>query len=187
MVLGDFNFHLDKPQAADFLALLASFDLTRKYSPAMLQHTKQSNNWTSSSHIILSVTKIFVFHYISLTISIHSPYWLLLWSPFALTSFSLSLPYTLLLSCVRIFTPATTSHVSQATNTLCSTSCLDNTVCPLSSKSSPFCPWITDALLQPLNQALLLPKQNQEHPRHLKMIHRMFSSTHPTSSDSWWH
>ncbi len=29
VILGDFNIHLDKPQAADFHTLLASFDLKR--------------------------------------------------------------------------------------------------------------------------------------------------------------
>ncbi len=33
-ILGDFNIHLDKPQAADFHTLLASFDLKRVLTTA---------------------------------------------------------------------------------------------------------------------------------------------------------
>lgn len=42
VVFGDFNIHLDKPQASDFLALLASFCLTIKAQPRNTQ-SNQTN------------------------------------------------------------------------------------------------------------------------------------------------
>ena len=52
LVFGDFNIHLEKPHATDFISLLASFDLDE--SPQVL--TNQATNWTWFTHATASRT-----------------------------------------------------------------------------------------------------------------------------------
>ncbi len=52
-LLGDFNIHLEKPQATDFNTLLSSFDLKR-VSTTLL--TNQVTNWTLSTHATAPLT-----------------------------------------------------------------------------------------------------------------------------------
>lgn len=55
VVLGDFSIHLNKPQATDFLALLGSFDLTRR-------NHYSANSQTFSSPVSVSLTIILSHH-----------------------------------------------------------------------------------------------------------------------------
>ncbi len=53
VLLGDFNIHLDKPQATDFNTLLTSFDLNECLLRLL---TNQVTNWTSSTHATAPLT-----------------------------------------------------------------------------------------------------------------------------------
>ncbi len=53
VLLGDFNIHLEKPQAADFNTLLTLFDLKRVST--MTTH-RSGNHLTSSTHATASLT-----------------------------------------------------------------------------------------------------------------------------------
>ncbi len=104
----------------------------------------------------------------------------------SLPSLSLSLPYTLLLSFVCISSLHQPLLLMSIKLLILSAPHPALTICPLSSKSPPFWRWITYALLQPLNQALLLPKQNQEPQTPENYSQNFLPPPHPTSSDSWW-
>ncbi|XP_073802844.1 uncharacterized protein [Danio rerio] len=154
---GDFNIYVDKPQAADFQTLLASFDLKRAPTSA----THKSGNQLDliytrhcfADQTIVTPLQISDHFLLSLNIHItteppHTPTLVTFrrnlrsLSPNRLSTIvSDSLPPSCKLSAL---------DSNSATDTLCSTlaSCLDQ-LCPLASRparASPPAPWLLDAL-----------------------------------------
>ncbi|XP_073799352.1 uncharacterized protein [Danio rerio] len=154
---GDFNIYVDKPQAADFQTLLASFDLKRAPTSA----THKSGNQLDliytrhcfTDQTIVTPLQISDHFLLSLNIHItseppHTPTLVTFrrnlrsLSPNRLSTIvSDSLPPSCKLSAL---------DSNSATDTLCSTlaSCLDR-LCPLASRparSSPPAPWLSDTL-----------------------------------------
>ncbi|KAI2656683.1 hypothetical protein H4Q32_020662 [Labeo rohita] len=157
LVFGDFNIHLDKPYAADFHSLLASFDFKRLVTTS----THKSGNHLDliyTHNCIADNTLVKPLHisdHFFITCNLHitastppTPLPVTFrrnlrsLSPSHLSSVvSSSLPSTTLFSSIEVNT---------ATDTLCSTltSCLD-AICPLSSRpawATPPNPWLSDVL-----------------------------------------
>ncbi len=140
VILGDFNIHLDKPQAADFHTLLASFDLKRMLTMATHKSGNQLDliytQHCSTDHVL--VTPLHTSDHFLLTLNLnmipdttHTPPHVTFrrnlrsLSPFRLSAMvSSSLPPPKQLSSL---------DANSATDTFCSTltSCLD-IFCPLS-------------------------------------------------------
>ncbi|CAM4698576.1 unnamed protein product [Leuciscus chuanchicus] len=150
IVLGDFNIHLEKPQAADFHTLLASFDLKRVSTAATHKSGIKLDLiytcFSSTDHTL--VTPLHTSdHFLTLNLNLpqnttHTPPQVTfrrnLLSPSRLSSLvSSTLPPPDQLS---------TLDTNSATDTLFSTltPCLDN-FCPLSSRpahATPSAPWL---------------------------------------------
>ncbi len=156
-ILGDFNIHLDKPQAADFHTLLSSFDLKRVLTTATHKSGNQLDliytRHCSTEHVL--VTPLHTSDHFLLTLNLNmipetkhtpphvsfrrnlhsrSPSWLS-----AMVSSSLPPPKQL-----------SSLDANSATDIFCSTlmSCLD-AFCPLSSRparTTPSAPWLSDVL-----------------------------------------
>ncbi|XP_053478552.1 uncharacterized protein LOC128606447 [Ictalurus furcatus] len=78
VVLGDFSIQLDKPHAADFLALLPTFDLKLFATPATHKAGKQldlilTHNCTTHNRLITSLLHTSDHFFIQFSISLHSP------------------------------------------------------------------------------------------------------------------
>ncbi|XP_053536543.1 uncharacterized protein LOC128632876 [Ictalurus punctatus] len=139
LVLGDFNIHLDKPHAADFLALLPTFDLKQFTPPATHKAGKQldlilTRNCTTHN---LLITPLHTSDHFFIQFSISLP------SPPSLSPPSISFRRNLRSLSPSHFSSVVTtllpsdSHLSSldlntATDMLCSTltSSLDS-ICPL--------------------------------------------------------
>ena len=157
VLLGDFNIHLDKPQAADFNTLLASFDLKRVSTTA----THKSGNQLDLIYTrCCSVDN-------SLVAPLHTSDHFLITANLALTPEAAHAPTRVTFRRnLRSLSPSRLSSVvssslpslsqfsaldtNSATDTFCSTltSCLDN-FCPLSSRparTTPSAPWLSDVL-----------------------------------------
>ncbi len=157
VILGDFNIHLDKPQAADFHTLLASFDLKRVLTTTTHKSGNQLDliytRHCSTEHVL--VTPLHTSDHFLLTLNLnmipqtkHTPPHVTFrcnlrsLSPSRLSAMvSSSLPPPKQLSSL---------DANSATDTFCSTlmSCLD-TFCPLSSRpalTTPSAPWLSDVL-----------------------------------------
>ncbi|XP_056591954.1 uncharacterized protein LOC130411381 [Triplophysa dalaica] len=158
VVLGDFNIHLEKPQAADFNNLTASFDLKRVPTSA----THKSGN-----QLDLIYTR-YCFTYHSQVTPLHTSDHFLITLDLDLTSpdTTHASPLVTFRRNLRSLSPSRLSSAvsatlppakqfslldaNTATNTLCSTltSCLD-ILCPLRSRpsrASPSAPWLSDVL-----------------------------------------
>jgi len=60
VLLGDFNFHLEKPQAADFHSLLASFDLKRvTIHSVTIEMLNSQYKYINSSTVITTWHEVF--------------------------------------------------------------------------------------------------------------------------------
>ncbi|XP_053534071.1 uncharacterized protein LOC128629551 [Ictalurus punctatus] len=157
LVLGDFNIHLDKPHAADFLALLPTFDLKQFTTPVTHKAGKQldlilTRNCTTHN---LLITPLHISDHFFIQFSTSLP------SPPSLSPPSISFHRNLRSLSPSHFSSVVTtllpsdSHLSSldlntATDMLCSTltSSLDN-ICPLKSRparTSPSSPWLSEAL-----------------------------------------
>ncbi len=72
VILGDFNIHLDKPQAADFHTLLASFDLKRVLTTATHKSSNQLDfiytRHCSTDHVL--ITPLYTFDHFLLTLNL---------------------------------------------------------------------------------------------------------------------
>ncbi len=176
IILGDFNIHLDKPQAADLHTLLASFDLKRVLTTA----THKSGNqldliYTHYSTDQVLVTPLhtsyhfFLILYLSMnpdtshtpphvtfrqTYTRSHPPRYLLW--FHLRFLSLNSYYLLMVIVLLILFCSTL------------TSCLDS-FCPLSSRparTTPSAPWLSDIL--------------HEHASKIRAAERVCKSQNPT-------
>ncbi len=157
VILGDFNIHLDKPQAADFHTLLASFDVKRVLTTATHKSGNQLDliytRHCSTEHVL--VTPLHTSDHFLLTLNLnmipqtkHNPPHVTFrcnlrsLSPSRLSAMvSSSLPPPKQLSSL---------DANSATDTFCSTlmSCLD-TFCPLSSRpalTTLSAPWLSDVL-----------------------------------------
>ncbi len=157
VIFGDFNIHLDKPQAADFHTLLASFDLKRVLTTATHKSGNQLDliytRHCSTDHVL--VTPLHTSDHFLLTLNLnmipdtsHTPphvtfrHNLRSLSPSRLSAMvSSSLPPLKQLSYL---------DANSATDTFCSTlmSCFD-TFCPLTSRparTTPSAPWLLNLL-----------------------------------------
>ena len=157
VLLGDFNIHLDKPQAADFNTLLASFDLKRVSTTA----THKSGNQLDLIYTrCCSVDN-------TLVTPLHTSDHFLITANLTLTPEAAHAPTRVTFRRnLRSLSPSRLSSVvasslpslsqfsaldtNSATDTFCSTltSCLDN-FCPLSSRparTTPSAPWLSDVL-----------------------------------------
>ncbi len=158
VILGDFNIHIDKPQAADFHTLLASFDLKRVLTTATPQIRQPTGpylhttllHWSfvlvtplhTSDHFFFTLTSTwFLTHQIPLHMFTFRRNLCSL-SPSRLSAMvSSSLPPLKQLSYL---------DANRATDTFCSTlmSCFD-TFCPLTSRparTTPSAPWLSVVL-----------------------------------------
>ncbi len=151
-MLGDFNIHLDKPQAADFHSLLASFDLKRVLTMATHKPSNQLDliytRHCSTDHVL--VTPLHTSDHFLLTINLNM-----------IPDTSHTPPHVIFQRNLRSLSPSRLSSLPPpkllasidaniATDTFCSTltSCLE-TVCPLSSRpgrTTPSAPWLSDVL-----------------------------------------
>ncbi len=157
VIIGDFNIHLDKPQAANFHTLLASFDLKRVLTMATHKSGNQLDliftGHCSTEHVL--VTPLHTSDHFLLTLNLnmipdtsHTPPHV----TFRRNLCSLS-PSRLSAMVSSLLPPPkqlSSLDANSATDTFCSTltSCLD-TFCPLSSRparTTPSAPWLSDVL-----------------------------------------
>ncbi|XP_050984421.1 uncharacterized protein LOC127176675 [Labeo rohita] len=189
LVFGDFNIHLDKPYAADFHSLLASFD----FKCLITTSTHKSGN-----HLDLIYTRncvadntlvkpLHISDHFFITCNLHitastppTPLPVTFrrnlrsLSPSHLSSVvSSSLPSTTLFSSIEVNT---------ATDTLCSTltSCLD-AICPLSSRparATPPNPWLSDVLREHRSKLRAAERKwrKSKDPSDLSMYQSLLSS-----------
>ncbi len=183
VILGDFNIHLDKPQAADFHTLLASFDLKRVLTTATHKSGNQLDliytRHCSTEHVL--VTPLHTSDQFLLTLNLnmipqtkHTPPHVTFrcnlrsHSPSRLSAMvSSSLPPPKQLSSL---------DANSATDTFCSTlmSCLD-TFCPLPSRparTTPSAPWLSDVL--------------REHRSKLRAAERLWRKGIQVATSSYW-
>ncbi|XP_056101741.1 uncharacterized protein LOC130080415, partial [Rhinichthys klamathensis goyatoka] len=157
VVFGDFNIHLAKPYATDFISLLASFDLKRLITTGTHKSGNQldlvyTRNCITDNILVkpLQVSDHFLITF-NLQLTTHAPPTS---PPFTFRRNLRSLSPSHLSSAVSSSLPSP-SHfssldVNTATDTLCSilTSSLDN-ICPLSSRparTAPSNPWLSEVL-----------------------------------------
>ncbi|KAK9954730.1 hypothetical protein ABG768_016776 [Culter alburnus] len=157
VVFGDFNIHLEKPYASDFLSLLALFDLNRLITTSTHKSGNQldliyTRNCITDNILVkpLHVSDHFFITF-NLQLPICSPPTPL---PVTLRRNLHSLSSSHLSSAVSSSLPSPSQFssldVNTATDTLCSTltSSLDS-ICPLSSRparATPSNPWLSDVL-----------------------------------------
>ncbi len=154
VILGDFNIHLDKPQAADFHTLLASFDLKRVLTTTTHKSGNQLDlvytRHCSTDHVL--VTPLHTSDHFLLTLNLnmipdtsHTP-------PHVtfrhnLRPLSPSRLSAMVSSSLPPLKQLTYLDANSATDTFFSTlSCFD-TFCPLSSRparTTPSAPWLSD-------------------------------------------
>ncbi len=157
VLLGDFNIHLEKPQATDFNTLLTSFDLKRVSTTA----THKSGNQLDLIYTRYCSTDN------TLVTPLHTSDHFLITSNLTLTpdiahappqvtfrrnlcSLSPSRLSSMVSSALPSPSQFSALDTNSATDTLCFTltSCLDN-FCPLSSRparTTPSAPWLSDVL-----------------------------------------
>ncbi|KAI2667146.1 hypothetical protein H4Q32_003555 [Labeo rohita] len=203
LVFGDFNIHLDKPYAADFHSLLASFDFKRLVTTS----THKSGN-----HLDLIYTRNCVADN-SLVKPLHTSDHFFITCNLHLTTSTppTPLPVTFrrnlrslspshLSSVVSSSLPSTTLfsslEVNAATDTLCSTltSCLDY-ICPLSSRparATPPNPWLSDVLHEHRSKLRAAERQwrKSKDPSDLSMYQSLlssFSAQVHTAKSSYFH
>ncbi len=157
VLLGDFNIHLEKPQATDFNTLLTSFDLKRVSTTAThksgnrldLIYTRYCSTDNTLVTPLHTSDHFLITSNLTLTPNIaHAP------SQVTFRRNLRSLSPSRLSSMVSSALPSPSQFsaldTNSATDTLCSTltSCLDN-FCPLSSRparTTPSAPWLSDVL-----------------------------------------
>ncbi len=157
VILGDFNIHLDKPQAADFHTLLASFDLKRVLTTATHKSGNQLDliytRHCSTDHVL--VTPLHTSDHFLLTLNLNM-----------ISDTSTTPPHVTFRRNLRSLSPSRLSAMvssslpplkqlsyldaNSATDTFCSTlmSCFD-TFCPLTSRptcTTPSAPWLSVVL-----------------------------------------
>ncbi len=157
LVFGDFNIHLDKPYAADFHSLLASFD----FKCFTTTSTHKSGNqldliftWNCTADNIL-VKSLHISDHFFITFNLHLPTCVpptplpvtFRWNLRSLSPSHLS---SVVSSSLPSPTHFSSLDVNAATDTLCSTlnSCIDD-ICPLSfrpAQAAPSNPWLSDVL-----------------------------------------
>ncbi|XP_073668112.1 uncharacterized protein [Paramisgurnus dabryanus] len=158
VVLGDFNIHLEKPQAADFNTLTASFDLKRvPTSP-----THRSGNLLDliytrcCSTYHTQVTPLHTSDHFLITLDLDLTPPVATYDPPLVTfrrnlrTLSPSRLSSAIVSTLPASSQLSLLDTDNATDTLCSTltSCLD-TLCPLTSgpaRVTPPAPWLTEVL-----------------------------------------
>ena len=157
IVLGDFNIHIEKRQAADFHTLLASFDLKRVSTAATHKSGNQLDliytRHCSTDHTL--VTPLHTSDHFLLTLSLNLPQNTTHTLPQVtfrrnLRSLSPSRLSSLVSSTLPPPDKFLTLDTNSATDSLFSTltHCLDN-FCPLSSRparTTPSAPWLSDVL-----------------------------------------
>ncbi len=157
VLLGDFNIHLEKPQATDFNTLLTSFDLKRVSTTAThksgnrldLIYTRYCSTDNTLVTPLHTSDHFLITSNLTLTPDIaHAP------SQVTFRRNLHSLSPSRLSSMVSSALPSPSQFsaldTNSATDTLCFTltSCLDN-FCPLSSRparATPSAPWLSDVL-----------------------------------------
>ncbi len=157
VLLGDFNIHLEKPQATDFNTLLTSFDLKRVSTTAThksgnrldLIYTRYCSTDNTLVTPLHTSDHFLITSNLTLTPNIaHAP------SQVTFRRNLRSLSPSRLSSMVSSALPSPSQFsaldTNSATDTLCSTltSCLNN-FCPLSSRparATPSAPWLSDVL-----------------------------------------
>ncbi len=157
VLLGDFNIHLEKPQATDFNTLLTSFDLKRVSTTAThksgnrldLIYTRYCSTDNTLVTPLHTSDHFLITSNLTLTPEIaHAP------SQVTFRRNLRSLSPSRLSSMVSSALPSPSQFsaldTNSATDTLCFTltSCLDN-FCPLSSRparATPSAPWLSDVL-----------------------------------------
>ncbi len=157
VILGDLNIHLDKPQAADFHTLLASFDLKRVLTTATHKSGNQLDliytGYCSTDHVL--VTPLHTSDHFLLTLNLNM-----------IPDTSNTPPHVTFRRKLRSLSPSRLSAMvssslpplkqlsyldaNSATDTFCSTlmSCFD-TFCPLISRpalTTPSAPWLSVVL-----------------------------------------
>ncbi len=159
VLLGDFNIHLEKPQATDFNTLLTSFDLKRVSTTAThksgnrldLIYTRYCSTDNTLVTPLHTSDHFLITSNLTLTPDIaHAP------SQVTFRRNLRSLSPSRLSSMVSSALPSPSQFsaldTNSATDTLCFTltSCLDN-FCPLSSRparATPSAPWLSDVLCE---------------------------------------
>ncbi len=153
VLLGDFNIHLDKPWAADFHTLLASFDVKRVLTTATHKSGIQMDliytRHCSNDHVL--VTPLHTSDNFLLTLNLN----MIPDTPHVtfrrnLHSLSPSLLSAMVSSSLPPLKQLSYLDANSATDTFCSTlmSCFD-TFCPLSSRpahTTPSAPWLSVVL-----------------------------------------
>ncbi|XP_059371004.1 uncharacterized protein LOC132108316 [Carassius carassius] len=157
VLLGDFNIHLDKPQAADFKTLLTSFDLklvsttaTHKSGNQLdLIYTRCCSVDNSSVAPLHTSDHFLITANLALTPEVpHTPTQVTFRRN--LRSLSPSRLSSVVSSSLPALSQFSALDTNSATDTLCSTltSCLDN-FCPLLSRparTAPSAPWLSEVL-----------------------------------------
>nr|XP_055051302.1 RNA-directed DNA polymerase from mobile element jockey [Misgurnus anguillicaudatus] len=158
VVLGDFNIHLEKPQAADFNTLTASFDLKRV--PTLPTH--RSGNLLDLIYTLCcstyhtQVTPLHTSDHFLITLDLDLTPPVATYNPPLVTfrrnlrTLSPSRLSSAIVSTLPAPSQLSLLDTDNATDTLCSTltSCLD-TLCPLTSEPArvtPPAPWLTEVL-----------------------------------------
>ncbi len=157
VLLGDFNIHLDKPQATDFNTMLTSLDLKRVFTTATHKSSNQldliytRNCFTDNTLVTPLHTSDHFLITSNLTLTpdtAHTP--LQVTFRRNLRSLSPSLLSSMVSSSLPSPSQFSALDTNSATDTLCFTltSCLDR-FCPLSSRparATPSAPWLSDVL-----------------------------------------
>ncbi len=157
VLLGDFNIHLDKPQATDFNTLLTSLDLKRVSTMATHKSGNQldliyTHNCSTDNTLVTPLhtsDHFLITSNLTLTPDIaHTP--LQVTFRRNLRSLSPSLLSSMVSSALPSPSQFSALDTNSATDTLCATltSCLDR-LCPLSSRPvrfTPSAPWLSDVL-----------------------------------------
>ncbi len=153
VLLGDFNIHLEKPQATDFNTLLTSFDLKRVSTTATHKSGNQLDliytRYCSTDNTLVTALHISDHFLITSNLTLipdiaHTPPQVTFWRN--LRSLSFSRLSSMVSSALPSPSQFSALDTNSATDTLCFTltSCLDN-FCPLSSRparTTPLCPLV---------------------------------------------
>ncbi len=149
VILGDFNIHLDKPQAADFHTLLASFDLKRVLNTATHKSCNQLDliytRHCFTDHVLVSPLHSSDHFILTLNLNInpdtsHTPPNVTFQRN--LLSLSSSRQSAMVSSSLPPLKQLSSLDANSATDTFCFslTSCLDS-FSPLSFQASPYHPF----------------------------------------------